>query len=139
MQAHNYKPVTRRCVYCRPRCTWGVRRWSLLGRLYDIVWPPHVMGHDYGPPYTDGICPAASRKLDLWLEARAHAKAGLKPPVYAARAREFEVSDLLIAIFAAIVLIQYGWNCRQDRRIENYKAMLLALPLDVRAQNGAKP
>lgn len=48
--------LTRRCVYCRPTWTYGIRPASLLGRIIARLWPPHIMGHDYGPPCTDGAC-----------------------------------------------------------------------------------
>lgn len=123
MQAHNYKPVTRRCVYCRPRWTWGVRRWSLLGRLYDFIWPPHVMGPDYGPPYTDGLCDEAVRRME------AHDQ-GWRPR------RELEPADAIIAVFAALILAQYLYICRQEERLQHLREIAITTPLDARDQMG---
>lgn len=51
--------MTRRCVYCCPRWTWGLR-WRPLRRLARAIWPPHIIGPDSGPPYTDGLCAKAA-------------------------------------------------------------------------------
>jgi len=125
MQSHGHKPVTRRCVYCRPRWTWGVRRWSLLGRIYAFLWPHHVIGIDYGPPYTDGMCDEAVRRMEDHDQGRAP--------------REIEPVDILIAIFVAAVLAQYAYICRQEERLQHLRQIAVSIPLDARAQNGRKP
>ena len=124
MQAHNYKPVTRRCVYCRPRWTWGVRRWSLLGRIYSFLWPHHVIGHDYGPPYTDGMCDKAVHRME------AHDQAQLRPR------REVKVVDLLLALLLTAVVAQYFYICRQQHRLRNLREIAVLIPLDSRDQMG---
>jgi len=68
-------PPTRRCVYCagrrffnlRPAWTYGVRPWTVLGRVVGILWAPHVIGPDYGSVhgYTDGLCEVAEKNLEV--------------------------------------------------------------------------
>jgi hypothetical protein len=55
--------LTRRCVYCRPKWTWGIRPSSMAGRIIAAIWPPHILGPDNGPPYTDGCCGKATARI----------------------------------------------------------------------------
>ncbi|MDT8287409.1 MAG: hypothetical protein RQ748_09890 [Elusimicrobiales bacterium] len=54
---------TVRCCYCCPRWTYGLRRVPVVGRLIKKLWPPHILGVDYGPPYTDRACVRAEKNL----------------------------------------------------------------------------
>lgn len=123
MQAHNYKPVTRRCVYCRPSWTWGVRRWSRLGRLYDFIWPPHVIGKDYGPPYTDGLCEKAERR-EL---------ARIRRKIFFSRAH---VTEIVLALFLAGLIAQHVYIRKQSQRLQNLREIVISIVLDSRDQWG---
>lgn len=63
-------PVTRRCPYCRPAWLYGLRS-RPLRRLVAFLWPPHIIGPDYGPPYSDGLCPAAAARENAKLDRQA--------------------------------------------------------------------
>ena len=43
------KPLTRRCLFC--------------GK-------PHIIGKDYGAPYTDGLCDKAAEKMNAEISAK---------------------------------------------------------------------
>jgi hypothetical protein len=85
------------------------------------------MGHDYGPPYTDGMCPTAIKEMEE------HDRTKRQP------ARDIQPVDLLIAVMLAAVLTQYAYICKQDERLQHLREIAAAMPLDSRAENGKKP
>lgn len=59
-------PRSLRCKWCRPVWSYGIRPWTLLGRVVAFFWPAHVIGSDYGSVhgYTDVMCTIASAKIN---------------------------------------------------------------------------
>ena len=61
--------MTRRCCYCRPRWTWGIRS-RILRKIVAAIWPPHLLSPDDGEGYTDGMCHKALAKYEAYEKAQ---------------------------------------------------------------------
>lgn len=60
--------MIKRCQYCRPRWTYGLTPYSILGRIVALLWPPHVYGGNGTGEFTDGLCPKAAQRENAELD-----------------------------------------------------------------------
>jgi hypothetical protein len=70
---HFKQPLTKRCKYCRPRWTFGISN-KTARRIVEAIWPAHIIGPDYGAPYTDGMCSAAVKRENDAMDATHRAR-----------------------------------------------------------------
>ena len=54
--------MIKRCKYCRPKWAYGIKSSTILGRIVETIWPPHILGGDGTGPISDGMCPAAFKR-----------------------------------------------------------------------------